>query len=187
MITQACAVLLGAYLLGSIPSAYLVGRLVAGVDIRKLGDGNVGAKNAFESLGWLPGLVVAAADTGKGALAIAMARTFNVTENITLLAGACAVMGHDFPILLRFRDGQGMATMIGVFGVLFPRETGLALLILATALAITHNWDLSCVIGFGLLPILLWRTKLPLKQVLYPVMLLPTIGLKKWLWQRRSS
>ncbi|MFQ6100456.1 MAG: glycerol-3-phosphate acyltransferase [Anaerolineae bacterium] len=186
MTTQAWAVLLGAYLLGSIPSAYLVARFVAGVDIRQVGDGNMGAKNTFESVGWLPGLVVGAADVGKGALAVAMARHFNLPEKVVLWAGACVVLGHDFPLFLRFRDGQGMAAMIGVFGVLFPYEMGVALLVLAVALAITHNWDLSCGIGFGLLPVLLGFSGRPIKQTLYPVLLLPTIGLKKLLAAYRA-
>jgi glycerol-3-phosphate acyltransferase PlsY len=189
MTTQAWAVLLGAYLLGSIPSAYLVARFVAGVDIRQVGDGNVGTKNTFESVGWLPGLVVGAADLGKGALAVAMARHYNLPEHVVLWAGACVVLGHDFPLFLRFQDGQGMATMIGVFGVLFPREMGLALLVLAVSLAITHNWDLSCGISLGLLPVLLWFAGKPSKQALYPVLLLPTIGMKKLmtLWQARRA
>jgi glycerol-3-phosphate acyltransferase PlsY len=187
MTTQTWAVLLGAYLLGSIPSAHLVARWVAGVDIREVGDGNMGAKNTFESIGRLPGLVVAVADVGKGALAVAMARHFNLPENLVLWAGACAVLGHDFPIFLRFRGGQGMAAMIGVFGVLFPREVGLALLIAAVGLAITRNWNLSWSIGFGLLPVLLGVFGRPTKQVLYPVLMLPTIGLKKLMavWQAR--
>jgi len=189
MTTQAWVVLLGAYLLGSIPSAYLVARFAAGVDIRQVGDGNVGAKNTFESVGGLPGLVVGAADIGKGALAVAIARHFNLPENVILLAGVCVVLGHDFPLFLRFRDGQGMAAMIGVFGVLFPREMGLALLALAIALVITCNWDLSCGIGFTLLPVLLWLAGQPPKQVLYPVLLLPTIGIKNLMavWQSRQA
>jgi len=189
MTTQAWAVLLGAYLLGSIPSAYLMARFVAGMDIRRAGDGNVGAKNTFESVGWLPGLVVAAADVGKGALAVVMARHFDLPENVVLWAGACAVLGHDFSLFLRFRGGQGMAAMVGIFGVLFPYETGLALLILAVVLAITRNWDLSCGIGFGLLPVLLGLFGRPTKQVLYPVLLLPTIGVKKLMavWQARRA
>ncbi len=189
MTTQAWAVLLGAYLLGSIPSAYLVTRFVAGVDIRQIGDGNMGAKNTFESVGRLPGLVVGAADIGKGALAVAMARHSNLPENVVLWAGACVVLGHDFPLFLRFRDGQGMAALIGVFGVLFPREMGLTLLILGIVLAITHHWDLSCGIGFTLLPILLWLAGQPSKRVLYPVLLLPTIGVKKLMavWQGRHA
>jgi glycerol-3-phosphate acyltransferase PlsY len=189
MTTQAWAVLLGAYLLGSIPSAYLVARFAAGVDIRQVGDGNIGAKNTFESVGWLPGLVAAAADVGKGALAVALARHFNQPENVVLLAGACVVLGHDFMLFLRFQGGQGMAVMVGVFAVLFPREMGLALLALAIALAITRNWDLSCGIGFGLLPVLLWLAGWPPKRVLYPVLLLPTIGVKKLMatWQARQA
>jgi glycerol-3-phosphate acyltransferase PlsY len=187
MSTQALAVLLGAYLLGSIPSAYLAARFAAGVDIREVGDGNMGAKNTFESVGWLPGLVVGAADVAKGALAVLMARHFELPENIVMLAGACVVLGHDFSIFLRFRGGQGMAAMVGVFGALFPREVGITLLILAAALAITHNWDLSCAISFGLLPVLMGVLRRPAKQVLYPILLLPTIGMKKLLlaWQSR--
>lgn len=189
MTTEAWAVLLGAYLLGSIPSAYLVARLVAGVDIRRVGDGNVGAKNTFEAVGRLAGVVVAAADIGKGALAVAMARYFHLPENLILWAGFLVVLGHDFPLFLRFRGGQGMATMVGVFGVLFPYEIGLVLLALAVVLALTHNWDLSCGIAFGILPVLLILFGHPTKQVFYPVLMLPTIGAKKLLalWQARHA
>jgi hypothetical protein len=82
-----------------------------------------------------------------------------------------------------------MAAMVGVFGVLFPRETGLALLVLAIALALTHNWDLSCCIGFGLLPLLLGFFGRPTKQALYLVLMLPTIGVRKLMavWQTRHA
>jgi len=131
--------------------------------------------------------VVVSADMGKGALAMAMARHFELPEIILMLAGVCVVLGHDFPLFLRFRDGQGMATIVGVLGVLFPRETGLALAVFCIALAITHNWDLSCGIGFVLLPILLWLSGQPSRRALYPVLLAPTIGVKKLVqvWQAR--
>jgi glycerol-3-phosphate acyltransferase PlsY len=186
MATQAWAVLLGAYLLGSIPSAYLVGRLVGGLDVREVGDGNLGAKNTYHVLGLLPGLVVAVADVGKGFLAAAMARQFDLPEQTAYLAGACAVLGHDFPVLLRFRGGQGMAAMVGVFAVLFPAQLAISLLILATALLISHNWDLSCTIGFASLPLLLLYSGAPSGQVLYPVAMLPAIGLRKLMVLRRS-
>jgi hypothetical protein len=82
-----------------------------------------------------------------------------------------------------------MAAIIGVFGVLFPREMGIALLALAATLLLTRNWDLSCGICFGLLPILLWFAGHPPKRVLYPVLLLPTIALKKLVqvWQTRRA
>lgn len=186
---QAGAILIGAYLLGSIPSAYLVTRLVARTSIFGVGDGNMGAKNTFTSVGRLAGVVVGIADLAKGALAIAMARQFEVPENIVLLAGACVVLGHDFSIFLGFRGGQGMAAMVGVFGVLFPRETGLALVSLAVLLLVTRNWDLSCGIGFAMLPVLLVLFGRPTKAVLYPILMLPTIGAKKLLavWQTRHA
>jgi glycerol-3-phosphate acyltransferase PlsY len=105
MTTQAWAVLLGAYLLGSIPSAYVIARFVAGVDIRRIGNGNMGDKNTFESVGWLAGLVVGVADIGKGVLAVAMARHFHLPGDLILWAGFCVVLGHDFPLFLRFRGG----------------------------------------------------------------------------------
>ena len=189
MTTQVWAVLIGSYLLGSIPSAYIAARLVLGKDIWQLGDGNMGAKNTFHSVGKVAGALVAGADIGKGALAVQMARSFHLSDNVVLLAGACAVLGHDFPLLVRFRGGQGMATMIGVFGLLFPTQTVLALIALAVTLAITRNWDLSCGVGFVFLVGATWLAGQPLKRALYPVVLLPTIGLRKLLqtWQARRA
>lgn len=187
MTAQPWSVLLVAYLLGSIPTAYIVARIVAGVDIRRLGDGNVGAKNTFESVGKLAGLVVAIADVGKGALAVAMARYFSGTETVILMAGVCAVLGHDFSAFLRFQGGQGMATTVGVFGTLFPQETAVGLVALAIVLAVTRNWDLSCGIGLGLLVTAMWITGQSTIRVLYTMTLLPVIGVKKLLqvWRRR--
>lgn len=189
MTTQAWAVLLGAYLLGSIPSAYLIVHFIAGVDVRRLGDGNVGAKNTWLSVGWLPGLVVGSTDIAKGALAIVLARYLGVPENIVFWAGACVVLGHDFPLLLGFRGGQGMASMVGVFFVLFPRESGLALLAWLIALALTRKWDLSCLVGFTLLPVLMGSFERPLKQILFPILMLPTVAVRKLLvaWQSHHA
>jgi glycerol-3-phosphate acyltransferase PlsY len=177
--TQAWAVLLGAYLLGSIPSAYLVGRFVGGADIRQVGDGNMGAKNTYHWLGFLPALVVAVADIGKGFVAVTMARHFDLPDHIPYWAGGCVVLGHDFPVFLRFRGGQGMASMVGVFARLFPSQLAISLLIIGGALLVTRNWDLSCALGFGSLPLLLLHSAAPAQQTLYPVLMLPTIGLRK--------
>ena len=184
--TQAWAVLLAAYLLGSIPSAYLVGRFVAGRDIREVGDGNVGAKNTYHWLGVLPGLVVAVVDIGKGFIAVTVARQFELPAHVPYLAGTCAVLGHDFPILLGFRGGQGMAAMVGVFAVLFPSQLAISLVVLGGALLVSRNWDLSCTLGFASLPLqLLYSSGNPV-QVLYPVLMLPTIGLRKLAAVRRA-
>jgi glycerol-3-phosphate acyltransferase PlsY len=188
MTAQPWLVLVGAYLLGSIPTAYIVGRLVARADIRQLGDGNIGAKNTLETVGTLAGLAVAVADIGKGALAVAMARYLDVTEEVTLLAGLCAVFGHDFSVFLRFNGGQGMATTVGVFGALFPQETAAGLIVLAIVYAVTRSWNLSCGVGLGLIVVAMWIAGQPAIRVLYATILLPIIGAKKLIqvWRRRD-
>ena len=82
-----------------------------------------------------------------------------------------------------------MAAIIGVFGVLFPREMGLGLLVLAAALAITRGWNLSCFISFSLFYGLLWLFGQPPKRLLYPALLLPTIAVRKLMvtWQTRRA
>jgi glycerol-3-phosphate acyltransferase PlsY len=186
MTLQTWEALLGAYLLGSIPSAYIVARLVAGVEIRQVGDGNMGAKNTFESVGRLAGVVVGVADIGKGALAVALARYLAVPEGVVLLAGVCAVLGHDFPVFLGFRGGQGMAAMVGVFCILFPQQTVPSLGVLAIALVLTRNWELSCAAGFVTLVILMWLAGQPPRLLLYVVVLLLTHALMKLLRTRQA-
>jgi glycerol-3-phosphate acyltransferase PlsY len=182
-------VFLVAYLLGSIPSAYIASRLVVGKDIRTLGNGNMGAKNTFHSVGWLAGVAVAAVDIAKGALAIQVARAVAASEGAILIAGACAVLGHDWPVFAHFRGGQGMAAIVGVFGMLFPRETILALCAFGLAVALSRNWDLGCAAGFILLVGLLWAWGQPPQRFLYPFFVLPTIAARKFVqkWQHRHA
>ena len=123
MTTQTLLFLLGAYLVGSLPTAYILTRILTGKDIRQLGDGNVGAKNTFESVGKLAGFSVSVIDIGKGLLTVAAAKHLSMSEGVILLAGACVVLGHDFSIFLNFQGGQGMAATAGVFGGLFPMVT----------------------------------------------------------------
>ncbi|MGB2964852.1 MAG: glycerol-3-phosphate acyltransferase [Anaerolineales bacterium] len=187
MINQAWFLLLGAYLLGSIPSAYLIVRVTIGEDIRYFGDGNVGAKNAYESVGKLIGFSIAAADIGKGFLAVTAARNLGFSEGLVLLAGGCVVLGHDFSIFLGFQGGQGMAATVGVFGALFPLVTLLAFISFLILLALTRNWDLSCGIAFFLLVVGVWLSGYPTKQILFSMLLLPWIALSKLIqsWRTR--
>ncbi|MFQ6016204.1 MAG: glycerol-3-phosphate acyltransferase [Anaerolineae bacterium] len=170
-----------AYLLGSFPSAYVVARLVAGVDIRTVGDGNVGAKNVYHQAGLIPAAVVAVADAGKGTLTVLLAQQLALSELASFLMGLAAVLGHDWPLFLRFRGGQGQATSVGVLLVLMPRETIIGLAVTGVVLWRTDHWDLSNGIGFALMPLLAWWSGRPSRQVLYFVALFPTIGLRKML------
>ena len=102
-----------AYLLGSLPFAYLIGRQ-KGVDIRQVGDRNVGSFNVFRHAGLAAGLATFMLDAGKGIMAIVVAKALHVDEVIVLAAGIAAVAGHIWPVFLGFRGGRGEATIVGV-------------------------------------------------------------------------
>lgn len=166
-----------AYLLGSFPTAYLAGRW-ARVDLRTLGDGNLGSKNTFLNLGLRLGVIVGVVDVTKGALAIWCARWLGASEATTYLAGFAVVLGHDFPIFTRFRGGQGMAAALGVLAELQPLEAAIGVLIALGLLMISNNWDLSWGVGLGSMPVSGWAFGRPVKDIWFTVLLLPTIGLK---------
>lgn len=148
-------VILG-YLIGSLPSAYIAGRVVKGVDIRQVGGGNMGTLNAMRELGVIPGIGVLVADIGKGAVAVLAARWL-VGGNITVMtAGFASILGHNFPVYLKFRGGKGAATAIGVFLALAPAETGMALGALVIIILATSNLTLGLAVGFVLMPLILW-------------------------------
>jgi glycerol-3-phosphate acyltransferase PlsY len=125
MLIFAAALALGAYLIGSIPSGYLVGRM-KGVDLRKVGSGNIGATNALRVLGKKWGYFVFAADFLKGWLAVAIgfAAATHFPPDHAILAGIIAavfaMVGHIFPVWLGFKGGKGIATSGGIMIGLFP-------------------------------------------------------------------
>ncbi|MGX4295783.1 glycerol-3-phosphate 1-O-acyltransferase PlsY [Bacillus sp. JK62] len=102
-----------AYVIGSIPSGLVVGKLAKGIDIREHGSGNLGATNAFRTLGVKAGSVVVAADILKGTLAAALPYLLHVPIH-PLLAGVAAVVGHVFPVFAKFKGGKAVATSGGV-------------------------------------------------------------------------
>ena len=149
--SNAVAVLMAAYLFGSVPTALILSHMMGRGDLRLLGDGNMGARNATHVLGWGAGAVVAGVDFSKGALAVALARQLNSAVPLQLAAGVAAVLGHDFPIWAGFRGGQGMATSLGVLSMLMPEPTLWGLGAFAGVYLVTHIFDLSAGCGLGLL------------------------------------
>lgn len=107
-------VLIISYLLGSIPFGLLMGKWWSKVDVRKYGSGNIGMTNVLRTIGYVPALLTLLGDGGKGLLAVWLAA--KVTDNpfFALLAGTSAVIGHNWPVFLRFRGGKGVATAAGV-------------------------------------------------------------------------
>lgn len=119
----------GAYLLGSIPFSYLVVKLRTGKDVRTLGSGNVGATNATRVAGKAAGLLAGLLDASKGVVAVLVARGLGAPPAVTGGVAFTAVLGHCFPIFLRFRGGKGGATGAGALAILAPLATLLSVLV----------------------------------------------------------
>lgn len=174
------------YLLGSIPCAYLIGRLVKGVDIRKMGGGNMGAVNTMREIGTLPGFGVLFADIAKGALAVLIAQWLGLHPYWVFAVGLVAVAGHNWPVWLKFRGGQGLATTMGVLLVFSPIPFAISAAILVVAVIFTSNVRLSAIVGFIFLPPLIWAFGGELSVILYSIAL-PVFCLLKTMPHFRSA
>ena len=108
------------YLIGSIPFALLLARRWGTGDLRRIGSGNLGAANVMRASGVTAGVLVALLDMTKGAASVALAERLTDNPAAPVLAGFAAIIGHIYPVWLRFRGGKGVATAAGVFGVLMP-------------------------------------------------------------------
>jgi glycerol-3-phosphate acyltransferase PlsY len=159
------------YLLGSIPTAYIVSRAKKGVDIRTVGSRNMGAANVMRQIGAHEGVFVGLVDVAKGAGAILIARALNVSELWVFGAGFAALVGHNFPVFAGFRGGRGSATIIGIFLVLAPKATLVTLAIVAIPFFTTRKFMAALFIGFGLLPLFIWLLEGSLMLVRYVLLI----------------
>lgn len=155
------------YLLGSIPTAYVVARLRKGIDIRDIGSGNMGSGNVMREIGTHEGVFVGLADMGKGAAAILVARALGASQPWVLAAGFAALVGHGFPVFASFRGGRGSAATIGIFLVLAPKATLVTLVIVAIPFFTSRTFGGAILIGFALLPLFLWLLEGSLLLVRY--------------------
>ena len=146
---------LGAYLLGSVPTAYLAARWFRGIDIRQYGDGNVGSTNLMRLTSKRIAIPVVIFDLGKGALMVWVAQLLglDITQQITV--GLAAVIGHNWPVFLRFNGGRGIFTSLGVISILAP-WLGLIALIIAYGMAPFRQLALGTTIALASLPIFSW-------------------------------
>ena len=170
--------IVAAYLIGSFPSAYIAGRLRKGIDIRQVGTRNMGAMNVFYQVGFVEGILVLAVDIGKGATAVALARWLGVPEIAELFAGAAAVIGHGFPVFLKFRGGRGGATCIGAFAFLMPWGIPFYLAIFGVILLFTRFPTLSYSVAFLCFPFIAWLIYHRWELVVFSVGLLLLPGIK---------
>jgi glycerol-3-phosphate acyltransferase PlsY len=174
-----------AYLLGSLPFAYFIS-LKNGVDIRKVGDYNVGAFNVFRHVGFEAGLATLVLDMSKGAAAIILARVLHADEWVVFLSGILAVIGHNWPVFLKFKGGRGEATVIGILFMVIPWIMTFTFLTGIIVLFSTRNSILVGAVLFipipfiGLISYYLFQTP-PLVTTCYSVLLPCISGFTHWL------
>jgi glycerol-3-phosphate acyltransferase PlsY len=152
-------ILLG-YLAGSVPFAYLLARR-AGIDVRIAGSGNVGAANVLRTTGAWRGFAVMALDVAKGAAAVLLVNPAAGGVSLAALAGAAAVVGHIYPIWLRFHGGKGVAVAAGVFSVLSPIATAVAAGLFLLTVWITRYVSLGSIAATLALPPVAWWAGAP--------------------------
>ena len=157
-------ILLG-YLAGSVPFAFLLARR-AGIDVRFAGSGNVGAANVMRTTGTRRAILVMSLDVAKGALAVAPALVVHASVTLTALAAAAAVVGHIYPVWLRFHGGKGVAVAAGVFAVLSPIATALAAGLFLVIVWLTRYVSLGSIAATVALPPAAWITGEPIAVVL---------------------
>ncbi len=142
----------GAYLLGSIPAAYIVARLGKGIDIRKHGSGNVGASNVASSTSLWMSVPVFLFDIGKGYIAVWLAGQAGLAPYFQILVGIFAVIGHNWPVFLNFKGGRGIATSFGVVLAVSPL-LGLIVFVMSYSLAPFKQLAVGVLIAFISLPL----------------------------------
>lgn len=134
------------YLIGSIPSGLIAGKLISGVDIREHGSGNLGGTNAFRVLGFKGGLIVTSADIIKGIIPAYIGLIW-MGELGAILAGTSAIFGHAYPLFAGLRGGKSVATGTGVFLVLMPYAIGIAAVVFFITLLTTQYVSLASILG----------------------------------------
>ena len=151
-------ILVAAYCIGSVPFALLLARRWGADDLRRVGSGNIGAANALRASGVRAGVLVAVLDIAKGAASVALAMRLSPDARMSAAAGVAAVIGHIYPVWLRFKGGKGVATACGVFSVLTPLAVPPAVLVFLVTAWATRYVSLGSVLASIALPPIAYAT-----------------------------
>jgi glycerol-3-phosphate acyltransferase PlsY len=149
-----------AYLIGSVPSGYLLGKS-AGVDVRSVGSGNIGATNVARSLGKLRGALTLIADAAKGFLPVYLALQLDLTSAWLALTAAAAFLGHLYPLYLNFKGGKGVATAFGALLALAPMATSVLTVLFVVVVLCSRRASLGSIITAVTAPAVLWAFNQP--------------------------
>ena len=142
------------YLIGAIPSSYMVGRLFRGIDLREHGSGNLGTANTFRVLGIGAAVPVLLFDIGKGYIAVRYFAEFGgPSVFFSLLAAFAVVLGHNYSIFVRFSGGKGVGTSLGAFLALAPQAAGMCFLLWLVLLLVFRIVSIASIVGAVFLPV----------------------------------
>jgi glycerol-3-phosphate acyltransferase PlsY len=150
-------ILLG-YGVGSLPLGYLVANRAKGLDLRRVGSGNVGAANVYRTAGLALALIVVLVDIAKGASSVFFVARWTTGAADPIAAGVAAIIGHVYPVWLRFHGGKGVATACGVFWMLAPLATALSAAVFVIVVWLTRYVSLGSIVATLALPPLAWFT-----------------------------
>ena len=171
-------VLVAAYLLGAIPTSYIVVYGFTGRDVRSMGSGNPGTMNVLDTVGVLPAFLVGIGDILKGMAAVGIAYALGLSDLEAVAAAAVAVIGHDYSVFLRLHGGNGTAAAVGGFAAMLPLETAIAISAAAVALVVLRSRRLAGVIGLALVPTLAYWFDAPDTRLLGVFVLLAVMAFK---------
>jgi acyl phosphate:glycerol-3-phosphate acyltransferase len=149
-------VVIVAYLIGSIPFGYLIVRGKIGADIRQTGSGGTGATNVSRRVGKVAGVVTLVLDALKGAAAVLIARAVSGDDWVIAAAAIAVLVGHIFPVWLRFRGGKGVATGAGVFLVVAPVALLCAGFLFVATVVLTRYVSLGSMVAAATIPLFVW-------------------------------
>ena len=166
--------LLASYLLGAVPTSYLVSRIFAKIDLRQHGSGNLGATNLYRVLGWKYAVPVALFDIAKGVVPVLVfAPRASGSPLFALACGAAAIAGHVFSVFVGFKGGKGVATAAGVMLGLAPLALGVAAVVWAVLVRVTGYVSLGSIVAAAVLPFAVYFLEGPVE----PAVLWVTIAI----------
>jgi glycerol-3-phosphate acyltransferase PlsY len=154
-----------AYLIGSVPFALIIAKRWGAPDLRRAGSGNLGAANVLRTSGVTAGVLVALLDVGKGAAGVLLASRLDGSTATPAVAGVAAIVGHVYPVWLRFRGGKGVATACGVFAALAPVAVPIALAVFVLSAWITKYISVGTVLPSAALPPIAYAMGAPMPIV----------------------
>ena len=162
-------VILCSYIIGSIPSGLILGKTFWNVDLREYGSKNIGATNAWRTLGKLPGFIVFVADLLKGMIGVYLGMLLVGTSTAMIIGGIVAIIGHSLSLFLKFKGGKGVATGLGVIIMLMPTVSAIVFIIWLVIVMISKSVSLASIIAAICAPIFAFILGMPFEFVAFGV------------------